>query len=87
MVGGFGVGWVGVECDRSKVFVAIFGEKIGVGGIFLIVVEEELTQSDGGVAVGFVVLHVGAGIILVKIVFVVVGGEGGDLGFDATLGV
>ncbi len=41
VVGRFFVGWVGVNGDGGGINVAMFGEEISVGGIFLIVVEEE----------------------------------------------
>ena len=64
-----------------------------MGGVFLIIVEEELTKGDGGEAVGCVFGHGGvevgnlsvaggAGVVGVEIIFVVIGGESGDLRFD-----
>lgn len=50
MVGSFAVGLGGEELDKGSVFVAVFGEGILVFGIFLIVVEQKLAESDSGEA-------------------------------------
>ena len=84
MVGGFGVGRFGEECDRCFIFVAVFeeivGNVFGGGGVM----ENELAQSHGCEAGGGIFLErllgiageiVGSEQIGIKNVFVIISGE------------
>ena len=88
MVVGAAVGWVGVVFDNSSSGVAVLAEEASVGGVFAVVVEEELAQGDGSKAVGFILGNIWARgeVVWVEIVLVIVGGESGDVGLDPALG-
>ncbi len=79
--------------DVGSIFVAVLAEVFCDVGVLVVVVEDELTESDTGEAAVDVFLHygievgnfsvgVGSDEGFVEVVFVIIAGEGIDSGFD-----
>ena len=83
MVRSTAVRWIGVEFDKGGAGIAVFGEVVGVFGVFLVVVGEEIAKRERGEAASGVFVHgFGGNRILVEIVFVIIIGKRGNLIFD-----
>ena len=85
-----------IESDESTIFVAIFFKKWCVGGIFLMIIQENLSKGGGRKTSFFVFLHKIIGIFIrsvikiktwVDIFFVIFGSERGDFAFDEIFGL
>ena len=86
-------GRFGEDLDVGFIFVTVLAEVFCDVGVLVVVVEDELAESDAGEAAIDVFLHygievgnfrvgVGSNEGFVEIVFIIVAGEGIDFGFD-----
>ena len=54
MIGSFSVRGIDIELNKGGVFVAIFDDAVAGVDIFLVVIEKEVTEGDGGKTLGMV---------------------------------